>query len=1202
MKNSRRFVALLTTILMVLCSISPVLANPIYQGAGSQGVDFSGPNGSEVASVTMNGNRAFVNWDTFDSTAGQTFTIVSNPFGAGASSILNRVASGPASTIAGNIVAVGNINVFIVNPNGVNTTGNITTSGSVNISSRDVISTSAFLVADPTTYLAGTGTPLSLGGTITAGSANFIAAGGITQSAPLIYVGTGASNFSTNATGKTIMLPTQTNSFGGPVAFKAVATNLGAGIPTVNAQLYNSAAAGTAINNSIVTGNIYVQSTGPVTQNAAISANGLGVFTYGNAAHISLLDAANDALWVRLYTPAVGTGVTVAGNASFVNSHSTGTVFTASNVGGLLSVTSSAGSITQQQAIQALGGVSLSTPVNITMNLANSFTGGPVTLTTFNGSGSLTNTNSAGTILGNMGIKRVGLTGGDLTINSTGPVTQFSNLLNDAAAHDVTITSQGAVTLGNGAGSTNFRNNLTVNAAGAVNQAGAIVVPGISSFTTTGDYTNITLTDTGNSFVGAVGFNTGLTGRAQAYNINPASGMILGASNVGLGGLYIVNGRGGVTQTGAINTTGVLGVQDTDSGAYAINLNNGTQHNNIAAARFYTAGGLSSATLDNTLATDGLVMGATNVAGTMTINTAGTLRQDTSPTIYGGTTVGGTASLTADNVNMNNTANAFTGAVTSNTTGYTTLTNSIATALGASTVGGNYTVLSTGAITQPGAVSVGGNASLTSSASTLAIGVLTVTGDTSLKARGNITQTGALTTNKLNGETTITPATITLTNVGNKISGSIGFITDDKDATTGTATVVNSTTTDTMLGASDCGLLTVTSTNSGISQTEAFTSKGKASLTTTSILAGKGNINLTNSANSIYKPISFNTAANNGTVTLNNSNSTGTQLWNVSTGNGALTIVSNGSISSVGALTSAAAATYDLTTTNTSSNILLDNASNALSGVIKIHTDDTIPTNLLSRASISNTVDTRLGESTVGYGGLILSIVPTGATTPDFTTVSGQSVVINGPITGHVVGTTTLNNLANATNIGAFDADDGLTVTSSAININGAITSNKTVKLWNGATGSSNITFAVTTSPTAMATAVGTIHSLAAAGYNKASIIIDGGESGTVTGLGGAYTFTPVGGSATTQTMLISSQVWNTNPGTIADITFVNPWIAIYKNANHVNLANGTNDSSWDNIQSGAAFTHANFLAYIDGSYSNYNSGSSAYYNLNGFQ
>ena len=165
---------------------------------------------------------------------------------------------------------------------------------------------------------------------------------------------------------------------------------------------------------------------------------------------------------------------------------------------------------------------------------------------------------------------------------------------------------------------------------------------------------------------------------------------MLGASAVG-GNLTVTDSVGNLTQTGALTVTGTSSFTTSAANA-TITLTN-TGNLLTGAASLNTNGATGSASLTNNLAT---VLGASNVGGNLVVvDRVGNLTQT------GVLTVGGTSSFTTSAANATitlNSANLLTGAVALNTNGANSdasLTNAKATALAASTVGGNLTVTDT---------------------------------------------------------------------------------------------------------------------------------------------------------------------------------------------------------------------------------------------------------------------------------------------------------------------------------------------------------------------------------------------------------------------------------------------------------------------------------------------------------------------------
>ena len=237
-----------------------------------------------------------------------------------------------------------------------------------------------------------------------------------------------------------------------------------------------------------------------------------------------------------------------------------------------------------------------------------------------------------------------------------------------------------------------------------------------------------------------------------------------------------------------------------------------------------TTGSLGAASVTNGVAT---VLAASSVGGTLTVDDkAGSLSQS-GPLIVGGsssfTTEGGNATITLANAN-----NALAGGVALDTTGSSgaaSVTNGVATALAASSVGGALTVDDkAGSLSQSGALSVGGAWSFTTEGS---------------------------------------DATITLTNASNALTGAVAL---DTTGSLGAASLTNGVAT--VLAASSVGgTLTVDDKAGSLSQSGALIVGG------TSVFITEGSnatITLADAGNLLTGAVTLGTVGSSGAASVTN--------------------------------------------------------------------------------------------------------------------------------------------------------------------------------------------------------------------------------------------------------------------------------------------------------------------------------------------
>ncbi len=308
---------------------------------------------------------------------------------------------------------------------------------------------------------------------------------------------------------------------------------------------------------------------------------------------------------------------------------------------------------------------------------------------------------------------------GEVTLNTTGVAGNAS--LTNSAPLTVTGTVGGLATLNAPAiqFDTFTAGSLAATATtGGISQtAGVLTVTGISSLTDTAANQTILLNTATNALGGAITLTT--AGTTGDVNIKNSGGTILAASAVN-GKLTVEDTTGSIAQTGALTVTGASSFT-TDAADQTIALP--TPANALTGeVTLNTTGAAGNASL-----TDGVALTVTGaVGGLATLNapaiqfdtfTAGSLLATATTggisQTAGPLTVTGTSSLidtTANQTILLNTAtNALTGAVALSTTGAAgnaSLTNGIATVLGASTVGGALSVTSGGAITQAATTAV----------------------------------------------------------------------------------------------------------------------------------------------------------------------------------------------------------------------------------------------------------------------------------------------------------------------------------------------------------------------------------------------------------------------------------------------------------------------------------------------------------------
>ena len=406
----------------------------------------------------------------------------------------------------------------------------------------------------------------------------------------------------------------------------------------------------------------------------------------------------------------------------------------ASTVSGTLNVTT-AGLLDQSAAVTVTGVTTLAAGAanNITLDTAtNDF--GTVAITSGNNV-TLMDANAidlgASTVSGNLAVTAGQSITDSGILNVTGTSTFTAGVGFDILLDQPTHVLTGAITINPAVGlrhvsitrttaldlpALTLTGNLSVTAAG-ITQAGALVVPGTTTLTSTGG-ADILLANAGNNFgtLGASGANVTIVD-ANAINLTTS------------------------TVTGNLTVTATAGGDITDSGALKIT---GNSTFTVAAGR--------SILLDHLTHTFG---------GAVTLNPANTLNNvsltDTTPLNLAALTLTGNLSVTAAGITQ-------AGALV--VPGTTTLTSA----------GGNDILLANDGNNFNSVSIVSGNNVTLVDANAVVLGSYSVTGNFSLTTGGAITQTGPLT---VGGTTTLAAGAannITLGNASNNFTGAVSVL------------------------------------------------------------------------------------------------------------------------------------------------------------------------------------------------------------------------------------------------------------------------------------------------------------------------------------------------------------------------------------------------------------------------------------------
>jgi len=290
---------------------------------------------------------------------------------------------------------------------------------------------------------------------------------------------------------------------------------------------------------------------------------------------------------------------------------------------------------------------------------------------------------------------------------SSQPVHDFSGALTFAASSGnlagLTVYAEDAIALAAltlvAAGGGDLAGNLSLKS-GTVTQAGAWVVPGTTTVSSSGSH--VTLSSTSNDFGGAVSV-TGVD-----VTLVDANAIDLGASTVT--GNYAVTATAGgdITGSGVLNITGTSTF--TAAGGQSILLNESSTF--TSAVTFASGGTLVGVSITDSTDFDLQTLALT---GNLVVASGGSITQS------GNLTIGGTSSFTTSSTNQTITlsdtslTNALSGAFTLSSTGenaHVTIDNgTTAIVITSASVGGNLTLTSGAAagITDIGTVTVGGN-------------------------------------------------------------------------------------------------------------------------------------------------------------------------------------------------------------------------------------------------------------------------------------------------------------------------------------------------------------------------------------------------------------------------------------------------------------------------------------------------------------
>jgi filamentous hemagglutinin family protein len=1064
-------------------------ANQIGRNGGA--VNISGTGGVTTAAISANGSAggtgntaggnagaiALTNSGTGNLATGAMTASTGNAVGTGAGgtagsiALTNNAATGNIST--GNISTAGGAggnggNVSLASQAGVTVTGTLNTSGTVlaagtragsnagNITitgiNRSVTGaiTASGSAANGTSQAGGNAGLVSITGTGTLNTAAITSRNGAATAGG---VGGNAGNITLSGTNVTssgaLTTSGNTNGAGGLVNIAAQ------GAIALNSI---AAAAGTG---STVRGDVTLLAGGPITQTGGIVAGNLNATTANAAGSaITLNNAGNDAQNINLQVrdgtvSAVGSNNAAAAiayrdsNAVVVSGINNGV-----GVGGALSLTT-AGAITQTGAIVA-GSTSLTAGAtnSITLQNAGNDFSGPVSV------GSTLNVSLADANALALGTSAVS---GTLNLNSNGAITQTGALtvtgvttLVAGTSNDITLNNAGnnfstvAVTSGrdvslrdNNAlivGTSTASNSLTLVAAGAITQTGAITTPNLNAKTLVDAGAAITLTNAANNVN-----NVDLRARNLADTANAAGAIAytdVDALNVAgiqtTGNVTLIAGNS-LTQTGGIAGSLLTATTRNNAGA-AISLVNSA--NNVATVNLQVrnlAGTANAAaaieyTDSNAVAVSGINNG-TGVGGNVTLNAGGSITQSgaINTAMLAANLTSAASSLTLSTAGNNiaqlsnittpggftlangNNAVTIAGAINTSNTGVSITSGSSATTFAA---GGSI-------------ATAGGNVVLTNSNVSKVIGTIDTTGGAST---GNFTVSGAGAISqqagsalKIKGATAIAAGAgnnVTLTETANDFGGAV-TITNGLNVALKDSNAL-------ALGTSGIsGTLNVV-TAGALTQTGALTVTGA-----TTLAAGTTNDITLNNASNNFSSVAV-SSANNTSLRDSNALTLGT-----STISGTLGVVTAGALTQTGALTVTGATTLAAGTTN---DITLNNAGNNFSsvGVSSARNVSIQDSNALALGT--SVISGTLNVSTAGALTQTGALTVTGATT--LAAGTANDITLNN--TSNNFSSVAVNSASNASLrdsnalvLAASNASNTLTVVAGgAITQSGAITAN----------------------------------------------------------------------------------------------------------------------------------------------------------------
>ncbi|MBC7917301.1 MAG: filamentous hemagglutinin N-terminal domain-containing protein [Rhodoferax sp.] len=421
----------------------------------------------------------------------------------------------------------------------------------------------------------------------------------------------------------------------------------------------NSVITAAAVVTQLGLGDVVLEATNNINVNSAIS-------YVGGTPRLLTLNGGNQInLNAAISTSSAALDVDMTAGAGGIVA-SSGTITTGGGAVHLIS----AGNMALDAINVGAGNISLNASSGSSVTQSAGFTASGIEL---KGSGSYTLT-STGNVITKIGTSSGGASDGAISFTAQG------GLAVDTVA-SVGITRTGSVTL------SSF--------GGAITQTQPIVATALG----TSAYSGVTLTNSGNS-VGSFASSVGMTGGVSFTNSGALS---LGAISTATGGNLQITTGGALTQSAALSVN-ASGASTFNAGSSAITLTN--SGNNFGSAVSLNTTG--NASVSNT---SGIVLGTSNVGGSLAVVTNGSITQTgaiTASTLDITLSAGAFASLT----NSGNLVSTLKVAKTS--TEQVSYFNNGSLALGPITTGGNLSIFTaTGTnISQSGSATVGGFATL----------------------------------------------------------------------------------------------------------------------------------------------------------------------------------------------------------------------------------------------------------------------------------------------------------------------------------------------------------------------------------------------------------------------------------------------------------------------------------------------------------